>query len=213
MKSALKLEVQRVDWEDLFSNISNDSNPSTFFDCFYTKISNIVDKHVPIKELSKKEKKVQSKPWITYGIRTSIQIKNTFYKKYLKTKYQFYFDRFKFYRNKINHLTRICKKQYYNNYFIKNATNGKQLWKGIKQMVNIKNKYNPATSKIIENGRELSDPRDIAKAFCNYFANIGNDLEGSIPIVSKSPLDYIDLIDLIFLSLLGLSLIVLKLGW
>ena len=74
----------------------------------------------------------------------------------------------------------------------KNATNGKQLWKGIKQIINIKNKYNPATSKIIENGRELSDPRYIAKAFSNYFANIGNDLERSIPIVSKSLLDYID---------------------
>ena len=61
-ESVLKLEVQRVVWEDRFSNISNGSNPSTFFDCFYTKISNIVDKHVPIKELSKKEKKVQSKP-------------------------------------------------------------------------------------------------------------------------------------------------------
>jgi hypothetical protein len=81
-QSALIQEVQRVDWEDLFSNASNVSNPSTFFDCFYTKISDIVDKHIPIKELSKKEKKVQSKPWITHAIRTSIQIKNKFYKKY-----------------------------------------------------------------------------------------------------------------------------------
>ena len=83
-QSALIQEVQRADWEDLFSNASNVSNPSTFFYCFYTKISDIVDKHIPIKELSKKEKKVQSKPWITHGIRTSIQIKNKFYKKYLK---------------------------------------------------------------------------------------------------------------------------------
>jgi hypothetical protein len=136
---------------------------------------------------------VQSKPWITHGIRTSIQIKNKFYTKYLKTKYQFYFDRFKFYRNKINHLTRVSKKQYYNNYFIKNTSNGQQLWKGIKQIINVNNKCNPAPNKIIENGsRELSDPGDIAKAFCNYFANIGNELESSIPTVSKSPLDYID---------------------
>ena len=71
-ESASKLEVQRVVWDDLFSNISNDSNPSTFFDCFYTKISNILEKHVPTKELSKKEKKVQPKPRITYGPRTSI---------------------------------------------------------------------------------------------------------------------------------------------
>jgi hypothetical protein len=54
-ESALIQEVQRVDWEDLFSNASNVSNPSTFFDCFYTKISDIVDKHIPI-YLRKKRK-------------------------------------------------------------------------------------------------------------------------------------------------------------
>lgn len=71
-ENALVHEVQSIDWEELFSNISNSS---TLFDCFYNKISDIVDEHVPVKELSRKEKKVQFKPWITSGIRTSIQIK------------------------------------------------------------------------------------------------------------------------------------------
>ena len=102
---ALLNEIQSFDWEEVFS--SNTRNPTSLFDLFYNKISEIADKHIPIKQLSKRELKIQSKPWITAAIRTSIQVKNKLYKKYIKTKSPFYYSRFKFYRNKVNHLMRI----------------------------------------------------------------------------------------------------------
>lgn len=71
---ALIYEVQSFDWDELFS--LNINNPTTLFDSFYYKICEIVDRHIPIKQLSKKELKIQSKPWITLAIRTSIQVKN-----------------------------------------------------------------------------------------------------------------------------------------
>ena len=56
------------------------------FDNFYIKLSEVVDLHVPVKQLSKQDLKAQSRPWITSGIRSSIRIKNDLYKKFLKTK-------------------------------------------------------------------------------------------------------------------------------
>ena len=50
---------------------------------------------------------MQSKPWITLGISKYIHKKNICYQRYVK---------FKKYRNKINHLIRISKKSYYNDY-------------------------------------------------------------------------------------------------
>ena len=38
------------------------------FDTFYSRLSNIIDRHIPIKKLSAKEIKQLSKPWITPGI-------------------------------------------------------------------------------------------------------------------------------------------------
>ncbi len=58
--------------------------------------------------------------------------------------------------------------------------------------MNVNYKCNLAPTKIIKNGWELSDPGNIAKAFCNYFANIGNELESSISTVNKLRLHYID---------------------
>ena len=99
-------EVQAVDWKEVLG--SHGFEPSLMLDSFYAKVSSIIDKHIPIKELSKKEGQIQSKPWITSGIRKSIHKKNVIcYQRYLKTKSQQNYLKFKKYRNKINHLIRI----------------------------------------------------------------------------------------------------------
>ena len=43
----------------------------------------------------------------------------------------------------INHLLKISKKRYYKQYLLDNITDGKKLWKGIKQIVQFK----PNTNK------------------------------------------------------------------
>ena len=57
-EQALINEVQSSDWEETFAEVSN---PTSLFESFYNKITRIVDKHIPVKELSKKEKKLQAK--------------------------------------------------------------------------------------------------------------------------------------------------------
>ena len=83
------------------------------FDTFYSRLSNIIDRHIPIKKLSAKEIKQLSKPWITSGIRRSIRIKNKLYKRFIKTQSVYYHTKFKLYRNKLNHLIKISKVNYY----------------------------------------------------------------------------------------------------
>ena len=95
-QNALISEIQSIHWQVLFS----DHNPSAMFNSFYKEISNIIDRHVLIKQLSRKELKIRSKPWITPAIRKSIQIKSDLYKKYIKSKLTYYHTRFKLYRNK-----------------------------------------------------------------------------------------------------------------
>ena len=65
------------------------------FDSFYNKVAEIVDTHIPIKQMSKRQLKRHSKPWITPAIKISIQKKNDLYKKFLKTKSQYYHLKFK----------------------------------------------------------------------------------------------------------------------
>ena len=46
------------------------------FSSFYNKYNAIVNKHAPMKNLSKRKAKQLSKPWITSGIRAAIKVKN-----------------------------------------------------------------------------------------------------------------------------------------
>ena len=95
------------------------------------------------------------------------------------------------YRNKLNHLLKASKRLYYNNYFLVNINNSKKVWNGIKEIVNFKAKTNQKTTKIVQNNTELTDPKVVANAFNNYFANVGANLARSIPDVNKSPLEYL----------------------
>ena len=74
---------------------------------------------MPIKQISRRQLKRFSKPWITQGIRASIKTKNKLFASGDQTKY-------KFYRNKINHLIRISKRGYFHDYFEKNLQNMKK---------------------------------------------------------------------------------------
>ena len=73
-ESALIAEVQSIDWHTQL--LPHDQNPSDLFELFYSKITEVVDRHVPIKQLSRREIKTRSKPWVTKGIRNSIKVKN-----------------------------------------------------------------------------------------------------------------------------------------
>lgn len=71
-RKTLISDIQSIDWNSL---LKKSSDPSNMFDNFYIKLSEVVDLHVPVKQVSKEDLKARSKPWITSGIRTSIRIK------------------------------------------------------------------------------------------------------------------------------------------
>ena len=65
--------------------------------------------YIPLKLLSRGQLKFSVKPWITPGIKKSIQIKNRYHRKFLKTKSIYFQNRFKLYKNKLNHLLKPTK--------------------------------------------------------------------------------------------------------
>ena len=188
-ESQLLDEIKSIDWNKELKDLDDASH---LFDNFYSKLSSIINKHVPMKPLSRREIKQSSKPWITYGIRTSIRVKNRLYKKYIKTKSSYYHNKFKLYRNKLNHLVRKSKINYYNNYFNTNKTNIKNVWKGIKEIIGSTRSNATLPSKFItENNIELTDCKDIANHFNEFFSNIGSNLASSLPDLGVSPMDFL----------------------
>ena len=111
-------DVQAINWN--LETLDRPNNVNSMFDKFNSDLMKIVDNHIPLKQLSRKTIKNMAKPRITPGIRASLKIKNNFYKRYINTRSPYYFSKVKSYRNRLNRLIRISKRDYYNNYFINN---------------------------------------------------------------------------------------------
>ena len=100
------------------------------FSSFYDKFNKLINKHAPMKTISNHKEKQLSKPWITKGIRISIEVKNNLHTSGDTANY-------KIYRNKICSLTHLSKQQYYK-FFNDNVTNMKKNLEGNKQCSKVK---------------------------------------------------------------------------
>ena len=159
---------------------------------FYSKVSDIIDSNVPLKLLSMKETRFCSKPWITPGLKASIYNKNRLYKNFLRKRSYYSHCKFKTYRNKLNHLIKISKSNYYKEYFVTNKTNTKEIWKGIRQIITLKSKSSFTPNKLVKDGHEIKNVKEIANEFNNYFSNIGKNLASAIPTTNLSFEHYLD---------------------
>jgi hypothetical protein len=180
-EATLVNEVKAINWDDALTN-SNDAN--VIFHSLYSKLTEVIDKHVP-----KKEVKFNSKPWIKTGIKKYIQEKNRLFKKYLKTRSSYYCFRYRFYRNQLSKISSASKKSYYNNYFRNNSVNIKNIWKGIRELTS----HKAIALFHYEIILEIKDANGIANAFNNYFSNIGEKLADARSISCDcSPMDFMD---------------------
>ena len=68
------LDCFAIDWPHILKLENNDTNTS--FQNFFGSMNRILNKHAPLKRLSKYKLKFKTKPWITMALQKSISIKN-----------------------------------------------------------------------------------------------------------------------------------------
>ena len=119
-------ELKSTDFSFIINSVSTLEDKYSFF---HNKFLSIVDKHAPLEKLSKRQQKRKLKPWITNGILKLIKVKNNLYKKIFKSNDKFWYQRYKYYRDMLNHLIRKSKRNHYNNYFESVKNNSKKYGK------------------------------------------------------------------------------------
>ena len=102
---------------DLSNTLKQHNNVNQSYDVFHDLFIKVINNHAPT--LSKKEIKMQKKPWISNRILKSITKRNKYYSNFMRTNDSIWYHRYKMYRDKINHLIRRSKRNYYHKYFRK----------------------------------------------------------------------------------------------
>ena len=151
------------------------------YDVFHEHFTSTSDKHAPMRNLTKPELAIKLKPWLTTGILKSKSKNMFYYKRFMTTKLDKWYNQYKLYREKINNLLRTSKNMHYNVYFHKFKHNSKEVWKDINDLLS-KSKRNDhhQTFSLYENGEYLSDPFQISNKFNEFFTNIGPQLSKGI---------------------------------
>ena len=108
---------------------------------------------------------------------------------------------YKQYRNKLNSLLAQAEKQYYHDLFTANKCNIRKSWQIIKRLIN-KSSAVSAQSVFKHNNILLSDGKEIANVFNNFFVNIGPQLASKIQDTGENPSKFLkgDYVNSMFLS-------------
>ena len=128
------------------------------------------------------------KPWISPHIRRMLNYKHHLFKKYKQELISF--DFYNSYKNNISTILNKAKKDYYRNKFSLCYGDGRSTWKTINSLLNNKRQKQKIVSLLDNDGNEFSEPRQMADAFCNYFSNVADNLDASIPQTNTDPMSF-----------------------
>ena len=180
------------------SQLKSDSLPlhgenfNATFDSFVETVSRIINKHAPIKRLSRKQKTLAKKPWITNGILTSIRKKNALFRPMFINGSEAEKKYFKRYSNKLTKLKMFSKQMYFHKELKKYEHNPRKTWQIIRSTLPNKSCSGFPNSIRKNNTTTIDNPTTITNEFNDYFCSIGSNLASkALGKTKKKPYEFL----------------------
>ena len=121
--------------------------------------------------------KLRLKPWANSHIQKLIKHREKLLRKLRKSHSAATEKLYKKFRNRVVAENRKSKIQYYENYFPKNMAIMKNLWTGIKAIINTKFKSSLQNiSQLLVDDKTHTDPQDIANIFNKFFVHVSSQV-------------------------------------
>ena len=165
---------------NLCEHIELAENANTAYNIFHKRFLSLLNKHAPYKSLIKREINISQKPWLTKGILTSINIKRKLFKTFKNSNQNEIYIRYKKYRDLFNLLIRKSKKIHYKVFFEKKIRNSKNTWSEINNILINRKRNQQNNYFIFENGKFISDRKQVANKFNHFFTNVAGNLSKKI---------------------------------
>ena len=159
--------------------------------CTIGALKSIVDKHAPIKQVSRNKERLFKKPWISRGILKCIKNKNIMYKSHFLSRNPAKVTEFRKYSNRLNYLKNRSKKAYFCKHIDLSKGNLKATWKLIGTLIKRKAKGQTTPLRIVKNNKTYTNNDDIADQFNKHFINVGPHLASRIANSNENPTQYI----------------------
>jgi hypothetical protein len=153
-----------------WANVINNNDANLCFDNFWNDFSLLYDLHFPLRKVKFNVNYHKIKSYMTTGLLTSRRKKLDLQKKALLNP-DMYSVMYRNYRNMYNSVLRASKKLHIDSNFNKFQKNPNKTWDLLKEMTfGVKNSQQ--ISEICKDGQPITDKKQIAKEFNEFFATI-----------------------------------------
>ena len=134
---------------------------------------------IPLRVKKNNRRLTIRRPWISKGILKSIHTKNALFKQYIRKPGTISFhEKFKRYRNKLNAIIRLARKEYYKKKIQSASGQSSTTWKVLNEILG-KSIGKDFPTELHVNGGITSDPKEMVNILNSYFVNIGINLSNS----------------------------------
>ena len=173
--AALKQDLLAQNWNTIY----DETNTNTAYDIFLSIFMKHFDKNCPLHKCKEKKSEIK-KPWITPKLRNACRKKNTLYKEFIRHRTIETEHKYKRYKNKLIHMIRTSKKEYFNNMLENHKNNAKGLWSVLNKIIKKGAMSTDYPQCFNDNGKTITKLSDIANGFNDFFVNIGPTLADAI---------------------------------
>ena len=183
-KCELRTELNKVE----FSQENVDNSTEKLIRIF----QNLSDKYMPFKKLTRREKSFFFKPWLSSGIRKSMDTRDSLQKRARKAKNENLMKEYKKYKNYVTRLQNQAYSNFFSNKIIKNFKNKKKLWETIGEISKYKKKKSLNIKRLTSNGKDIRDPKAISNCLNDHFNSIGHKMAKQIHNPNYQNAQYLD---------------------
>ncbi|CAH1963568.1 unnamed protein product [Acanthoscelides obtectus] len=164
---------------ELWGDVLQENNVELCTEAFINRLKDIILKATITRPIPNKKKKL--KPWITGGLLISIRNRNLLKRECALNPSNFVvFNRYQKYRKFLSKLIKKVKYNYYKYLAQKNLDNPRKLWNVLREATNDQESKPEIKCITTKTNSEITDKKEVADEFNNYFCNIGKKLASEI---------------------------------
>ena len=169
---ALKADLSAINWPAKLC--STDLN--TVYDIFLDNLNELIEMHLPLREITISAKQQMCEPWLTKGLLKCGKTKLKLYERSLKSHDVTDIERYKQYRSMLQKTARRSKTDYYHGQCVKFRSDTRRLWRTINQITNKKIDKLCVIDYIKKDSIKIEEGSAITKEFGKYFSSIGKQV-------------------------------------
>ena len=109
----------------------------------------------------------------------------------MKSKDNFWYQRYKYYRDKLNHLLRKSKQIYFKEYFESCKKDSKKIWMGINNLLKKPTKKKTSNISLQIGNTMVNNQKTVANHFNQFFTGVAQNLVNRLGNTSKKFTDYL----------------------